>query len=395
VADQPQRPRFQDGRALAAADLDLVVDHARDREARHDRALHTPGIAVGLELRSTDLSMSSEGHQVVTKQITVTAGIATDGNGTQAVLSADQPLSPDQFIDDIGSGSSVEIDPDYRLPNVSYPYPVLLTASDRDGPPPAFSGNGCGGGSGPTRVVEDVQVRIGRRGEHLTLAAQRPLGPGEALVEARPFRTLLGFVRFHSRLERYVEVLGQLDNIRPRRAGVRAGEVVTGDDRLLLRVGEPAAPGQPAMILETTDGGRLRFGTSTAEGGVKEVLTVSARGDLTVQGKIDPGLQVGTNRVQSGTATDGMPLPLPPGVTAKQVQDGDVVLHVQVTPRYPQPAAGQAFLVVRCEVDRQRVVHCRLRRLTATNANTPVPVAACDFLIVAAVVKTPAPGTAP
>jgi hypothetical protein len=381
---------------LAAADLELVVDHAREREARHDRALHTPGIAVGLELRTTDLSMSSDGRQVVTKQVTVTAGIAGDGNGNQAVLSADQPLSPDQFLDDVGSGSSVEIDPDYRLPNVSFPYPVLLTASDRDGPPPAFSGNGCGGGSGPTRVIEDVQVRIGRRSEHLTLAAQRPLGPGEGLDEARPFRILLGFVRFHSRLERYVEVLGQLDNVRPRRAGIRAGEVVTGDDRLLLRVGEPAAPGQPALILETADGGRLRFGTSTADGGVDEVLTVSARGDLTVRGKIDPGLQVGTTRVQSGTATDGMPLPLPPGISAKQLQDGDVALHIQVTPRYPQAAADEAFLVVRCDVDRQRVLHCQLRRLTSGNAtSTLVPVATCDFLVVAAVVKTPAPGAAP
>jgi hypothetical protein len=161
-------------------------------------------------------------------------------------------------------------------------------------------------------------------------------------------------------------------------------------------VGEPAAPGQPALILDTADGGRLRFGTATADGGVKEVLTVSARGDLTVQGKIDPGLQVGDTRVQSGTATDGMPLPLPPGVTAKQVQDRDVALHIQVTPRYPQAAADEAFLVTRCEVDRQRVVHCQLRRLTGANVNSVVPLAACDFLVVAAGVKTPAAaGVAP
>ena len=391
MAEQPQRPRFRDGRPLAAADLELVVDHGRNRDARHDRALHTPGIALGLRLRTEDQPMTFNNRSVVTKRLTVTAGMADDGNGVQVVLAGDQALAPEQFTDDVGTA---ELDPASAIPGASYPYPVLLTAEERDGPEDAFSPLGCGAGGGPTRVVEDVRVRIGRRGEHVTLAAQQPLGPGEALAEAAPWRLLLGFVRYHPVLGRWVEVLDELDNVRPRRAGVRAGEVVSADDRLLLRVGEPPVPGQPALLLETAGGGQLRFGRTTATGGVDEVLSVSTGGAVKVNGTIDPGLVVGTVRVQSGIATDGMPLPLPPGVTAAELQQGNVVMHVQVTPRFPPAAANEAYAVARCEVDAQRLVHCAVKRLTDGSSNlTSIP-AACNYLVAAAVVAQ-APGAAP
>ena len=388
-----ERPRFQDGQTLAAADLDLVVDYTRNRDARHDRALHTPGIALGLLLQAEDLPMSFNGRTVMTKQVTITAGVADDGNGVQAVLPADEPLAPAQFDDDIGA--SIEVDPEAGTEETSYPYPVLLTAYDRDGPVAAFSGQGCGDTSGPTRVVEDVQIRIGRRGEHLTLAAQRPLDAGGTLADAASFRLLLGFVRFHRRLHRYMQVLNEVDNVRPRRAGVRAGEVVTADDRLLLRVGEPPAPGQPALLLEAAAGGQIRFGRTTADGGIDDVLSVSTAGAVTVRGTIDPGLVVGTVRVQSGIATDGMPLPLPPGVTATSLQQGKVVLHIQVTSRFPAAGPNQAYAVARCGVDGQRIVHCQLKRLTSGStalANVP---AACNFLVAAAVVGDSASGTSP
>jgi hypothetical protein len=395
VPEQPQRPRFRDGQALAAADLELVVDQERDRDARHDRALHTPGIALGLELVTQDLPMSFNGRTVITKRITVTAGVADDGNGAQAVLAADLPLAPTQFEDDVGGTG--EVDPAAPVQGATYPYPVLLTADDHDGPSPAFAAEGCGPATGPTRVIEDVRIRIGRRGEHTTLAAQRPLGPGDSLADAAPFRLLLGFVRYHPDLHRYVEKLDELDKVRPRRAGVRAGEVVTAGDRLLLRVGEPPAPGQPALALETAGGGQLRFGRSTPDGGVDPVLTATTAGAVTVNGTLDPGRVVGTLRVQSGVATDGMPLPLPPGVTAADVQAGKWALNVQVTPRFPQPSPPTptvAYLVTRCDVDPGRVAHCELRSLTSGSPNLlPVP-GVCNYLVTAIVVASPA-GTSP
>jgi hypothetical protein len=391
MAEQPRRPRYRDGRPLAAADLELAVDHGRNRDARHDRALHTPGIALGLRMRSEDLPMTANGRTVVTKRLTVTAGVANDGNGTQVVLANDQPLAPEQFVEDVGTP---EPDRTHPIPGASFPYPVLLTAEERDGPADAFAPQGCGAGGGPTRVLEDVRVRIGRRGEHLTLAAQQPLGPGGTLAEPAPWRLLLGFVRYHEDLKRWVEVLDELDNVRPRRAGVRAGEVISTDDRLLVRVGEPPVPGQPALLLETAGGGRMRFGRTTADGGVEEVLSVSTGGAVKVNGTIDPGLVVGTVRVQSGVATDGMPLPLPPGVTAAELQAGTVVLHVQVTPRYPPADPDQAYVVARCEVDSLRVVHCELKLLeSGSSAHTPVA-ASCNYLVAAAVVAA-GPGATP
>ena len=394
MAEAAQRPRFRDGQALAAADLELLVNHARDRAARHDRGLHTPGIALGLEITAEDLPMAFNSQTVMTKRLTVRAGIADDGNGVQVVLAADQPLPPTQFQDDIGDG---EVDPQADVRGATYPYPVLLVADDRDGPTPGFSAEGCGAATGSTRVIEDVQIRIGRRGEETTLAAQQHLGPGDSLGEAGPFRLLLGFVRFHPGLRRYVKLEPEVNGVGPTRAGVRAAEVVTAGHRLLLRLGEPPVPGQPALALETADGGQLRFGRSTADGGIDSVITVTLAGAVTLKGTFDPGRVFGTLRVQSGVATDGMPLPLPPGVTAKSVQDGDWALHVQLTPRLPPPppAPDSAFAVSRCDVDADRVVHCEFWRLESGSASLTAVPAACNFLVIAAVVKPTAPGAAP
>jgi hypothetical protein len=94
-----------------------------------------------------------------------------------------------------------------------------------------------------------------------------------------------------------------------------------------------------------------------------------------------------------------MPLPLPPGVTAKSVQDGEWTLHVQVTPRFPAPApppaAASAFLVARCDVDANRVVHCELWRLTTGSSTLTAVPGSCNFLVVAAVTTPPATGAGP
>jgi hypothetical protein len=381
MAEQPLRPRFKDGQPLAATDLALTVDHARNRAARHERMAHTLGIVAGLDLATEELPMAG----VTTLQITVKAGLAVDGAGRQIVLANDQPLPPDQFLSDVVSPEFDNAFPDGRT---TFPYPLLLTADEHDGPAPAFSADGCGGTSGVAPVVEDYQLRIGRRGEHLQLAAQESLGPGEALDGAvRPFRLLLGFVRFHMGLQRYVAVLRELDDVRPRRGGVRAGEVVSGGEQLLFRVGDPAAAGQPALVLESANGGGLRFGSSAADGSVTDVFSISAGGIVTIPGKIDVKLIVGAARMVSGVATDGMHLPLPSGVTEADITAGDIQIHAWVSPVYP-PTAQTAFAVGRCDVDERRVVRCQLYALTRPGAAvemSPVPVASCHFVVAAVV----------
>jgi hypothetical protein len=94
--------------------------------------------------------------------------------------------------------------------------------------------------------------------------------------------------------------------------------------------------------------------------------------------------------VTSGTATDGMLLPLPSGVTAQEVSDGRAVLHVQVTPRIP-PVSGMLLRsAVEAGVDADRRVRCRIRTYdlqAAPPAITEGP-GAVDFLVLAAVAAT-------
>ena len=49
----PERPAFFEGQILAAADLTSAVDYGRAQVARHERYLHSWGIAEGLELTTT------------------------------------------------------------------------------------------------------------------------------------------------------------------------------------------------------------------------------------------------------------------------------------------------------------------------------------------------------
>jgi hypothetical protein len=394
MAEALQRPRFRDGQSLAAADLELLLEHARNRAARHDRGLHTPGIALGLEITAVDLPMTFNGRTIVTKQLTVRAGIADDANGNQIVLAADRPLPPTQFQADVGDG---EVDTQLAdPPGATFLYPVLLTVEDREGPAPAFSVDGCGAATGSARVIEDVRIRIGRRGEETTLAAQQHLGPGGSLSDAGPFRLLLGYVRFLKGLDRYVGLENELNGIRPIRAGVRAAEVVTTGDRLLIRLGEPAAPSQPALALETANGGQLRFGRSTADGGIDPVITATLAGAVKIDGKLDPLPVIGEVRVQAGTAMDGMRLPLPPGVTEQAVRDGKWVLHFEVAPRFaPAAPAGSVFVVSRCEVEPDRYVHCEMFTIKLANVKYTPILALCNYFVLAAVVEPTAAGATP
>lgn len=379
TADPPSRPVFTDGQPLGAADLELIVDGARNHAARHERGAHTPGIVTGLELRTQD---DVRGGVPVTT-ITITAGIAVDAAGRQVVLAADEPLPPEQFDSDGGSR-----DPDPSIPGgrTTYPHPVFLTLDERDAQASAFGVCGEPGGGG--RVVDDHQVRIGRRGEHLDLTGLVAPGPGDELGSiARTYRILLGFVRANS--AGWADVIPEMDNVRASRAGVRAAEVITPGDRLALRAGDPLAAGQPVLVVDTAQDGSLLFGRTSATGGVDEVFTVTANGDVIITGRLFPQPEAGTLWMYSAVVTDGMPLVLPSGVDPDEIAHDRISVHTTITPHYPADGSS-AFLVGRCEVDADRVVHCVLHRVdtTAAVSITPVPVAAAN-VTVTAVLKPP------
>jgi hypothetical protein len=139
------------------------------------------------------------------------------------------------------------------------------------------------------------------------------------------------------------------------------------------------------MVIDEADGGKLEFGLQDARGKVTPVLTVTAAGDVTAAGTLKGALTAGV-LVESGIATDGVLLPLPKGITQKQVDDGQVVLHIHVTPRYD--GLGTPAVPAVCVVEGQRL-RCRLVDTALPNT---VP-GRCDYTVLAFV--PPGTGGAP
>src|SRR6202030_3586148 len=88
MATPVTHPTFYEGEILPAADLVACVSYARGQLARHERYLHTWGIASGLALSAATVT----GGSPVLK-----AGIAIDGTGREVVVPADVTLDPADF----------------------------------------------------------------------------------------------------------------------------------------------------------------------------------------------------------------------------------------------------------------------------------------------------------
>ena len=346
-----QRPTFFEGQIIAAADLNAAVETARVGLAQHERYLHLPGIAEGLELSATDReTLSGDAY----KDVTVTAGLAVDGNGRHLALIESERLSEDVF-----DQANVAISDSAAW------YPVFLTGRD-DTPSTSGAPQIACYGNAPTRVIEVVEIGFGRVEDaadpHNQATTDVAAGPG---AEGSPWRVLLGFVQWNSAIKRFAAVAETSDGVGRTYVGVRADEVVAKGGKLALRTAARGVNGKAAVEIDGTADGELRFGAQNSSGAVVPVFTVNAAGDVFAAGKIS-GAEGGA-QYQSGTAFDGMLLPLPPGVTADQVAQGKVTFHAQVTPHYGPPplaplGAGHRWLMtpLECRVDDDRRVHCRL-----------------------------------
>src|SRR5207244_9304814 len=121
------------GQVLRAADLDLGQEYARGTLARHERYLHTPGIATGLEL-SVDNSTGAV-------QVRLSPGMAIDVTGRQIVLDREYTLAPEDLD---SQGVLIPSDTDPALKQEDRPWhPVFLSALDESAMPPALSSS-CG-----------------------------------------------------------------------------------------------------------------------------------------------------------------------------------------------------------------------------------------------------------
>lgn len=381
MSERIARPSFYEGQVLRAADLELDQGYARGVAARHERYLHTAGIATGLELTVDE----STGLAVVK----MAPGLAIDATGRQIVVDREEQLAPED-LNSLGVLIPADTDPAVNQEDRPW-HPVFLVGRDESKAPPALS-RGCGSGAQASRTDEGYLISYGFPGD----AGDDPLtvevtdGPDADTA----VRVLVGYVQWDGNsnfgdARSVVPPQGTSPRLSPRYAGARADEVVARSGTLAIRADEGSTrEKRPALVLDGEQGGEMRFGLQDARGEVNTVFSVNAAGDLFVRGVIK-----NANRdvwVESGTISDGMLVPLPAGVTQDKVDAEQVVLHVVVTPRRvselrpPGTATGTFFKEpFECRVEGRRVF-VRDRWFDVTNLATPaIHPAACDYVVLA------------
>ncbi|HEX5736464.1 MAG TPA: hypothetical protein VF131_26775 [Blastocatellia bacterium] len=377
MSSRIERPVFYEGQILGAADLEAGSNYGRGQQARHNRYLHTWGIANGLELDPKG-EKTADGKDFV--RVTVKPGVAIDGTGREIVVPEPERLSDAEFI-------RLNI-----LQEDGAWYPVYLIGEDETAPQPAFSIGACNNGQ-PTRKLEAYEITFGRPGDEQSLDEQREAAVSDGPLD-RAWRVLLGFVQWDKTINNFI--VARDDNtkgISRRYAGVQADEVNARGGTLTLRGRPRDQAGAPAVIIGEANGGELRFGLQDAKGNISDppLFIVTSKGDLTAAGKITGSVQPGSVQLQSGAASDGTIIPLPPGITEKQVADDQVKLHIQITARIPggfQPDNSPDWVAVplECKLDASRRVFCLFRwfRLSTPATFQDLP-GACNYTVVASV----------
>lgn len=375
------RPVFVDGEVLAAADLTSMETIARDREARHARHLHTPGVASGLKLLAEE-RQTTAGETYV--DVRLSAGYAIDGTGRELVLAAEEQLSPDRFLSD---NPNPVLEPGQH---VSVWHPVFVRGIDAAVTGPAQRRT-CTGGGGSSTVEELVEVEFGRPGDSDRDQSQPAPdeGPGDGA-----WRILVGFVKLDVAISRFVDTGDTADGLTVTGAGARAAVVAAPGDRVELRAGGVPARAVPALVVDAVAGG-LTFGTHDGSGAVTPLLEVDSAGNLTAKGVVKGAQTAGSVRVAAGTATDGTVLALPAGVDPATIDLGGLDVSVLLSPRLPPvshaPNATSFFVPTVCEYDPADFrVTCRGRWIDAALDTRPneVPMS-CDYLVLVSVKDGP------
>lgn len=378
MSDVIDRPIFSEGQILAAADLQGSQDHATDQLARHERTLHSWGIASGLALTTQHRSTADTPPRPYV-DVTLAMGMAVDGTGREIVVPADTRIAEADFAQSNFSLGAA----------ISAWFPVFLIGRDV----PATSaapGVFCGAAAG-SHTQEFYDIEFGHPGDAARLDEQIvptiATGPGNGA-----WRVLVGFVQWDASIPggKFTDAKAFDDQgTTLRYAGVRADRVTARGSTLTLSL-PTAAPD-----------GKFVFSVLGAAGAATPVLTIAANGDVTATGKLQgssPGSLPGSVRIQSGAARHGIVLPLPAGVTEAMVAPGKGVVHVHLTPRIPAAPPGAVtghFWIgapIECGVDAQRRLRCLLRFVdfsVAPPKHQDVPGVA-DYLIVVAI--TPAGG---
>ena len=384
MSDQIQRPVFYEGQILGALDLETTVDYSRGQEARHERYLHTWGIAAGLELNGKPKQLEISGSTFDYQEVILAPGLAVDGRGREIVVAEPKRLSEDNFD---------QLNVAINDPNALYP--VLLFGLDSTAPVSNFGAGQCAEAA-PKRKIETFELTFRSPGVGLDLESQTvpdiSTGAGTG-NETEPWFVLVGFVQWNKDIKKFTAVKGTSAGVGPRYAGVLADEVAARNGMLLLRTRPRNRSGSPAIVLDETEDGELKFGALNATGGVTPVLTVTSKGDVVATGTIKGAFTSGNVYVQSGVATDGIVIPLPSGVSPDQVGPGKATVHIQVAPRLaglaPPTANPSGVFPLECRVDNDRRVRCLVRWIEFNAPNTVTDLSgSCDYTVMVAVPAT-------
>ncbi len=371
MANPITRPSFAEGQILAAADLEGTVDHAVAQQARHERYLHLWGIAAGLALSKQDKS-AANGKAYV--EVTLGQGVAIDGTGREVVVPTDTLLDEADFDNSnvaIGAAANAW-------------FPVFIVGRDDSSAATGTGAGPCGIAQGSSSIGETFTIQYGRPGDAANLAAQSASLPGDGPGNG-VWRILVGFVQWDDSLTKFTAIGTSDAGVSLTYAGVQADAVEARAGALVLR-SQPRAQAGPAIVMDSTQGGQLKFGLQNASGVFTPVLTVTA------QGQIQGGVAPGSIQVQSGAASDGVILPLPPGVTEDMVAAGAGTLHIHLVPRLggappgnPNPSHAWGAFCHDCSVDDQRRLSCITRWYDLTSPGTPQDLPGiCDYLVIVA-----------
>jgi hypothetical protein len=375
------RPEFYEGEILPAADLVGAVDYARGQLARHERYLHTWGIAAGLVLSGqSETDASGNNYQ----NVSLSAGVAVDGSGRELVVPAAIQLDPNQFQTQVA-------------PHAGIWYPVYLSGSDQAAPASSALMGACNS-SQSSSTQEQASVSFGTPGSELSLATQTASAFSDGAGEGG-WLILVGYVQCNPTISLFTACSSQSQGggPAPNYVGVNASQVISESGSLLLATHPAGFSGtNPVMgmqIQEASSGPQLVFGQLNAAGSVSPaLLTVTSAGDLIVTGQISGAVAPGSVQVQSGIAFDGMTLPLPIGVDSGAVAAGQVTVHTHLSVHYgglhPPNATHVLPVPLDCWADPATLlIHCRLKWYDPSSMGTAPMVGPglCDYTVVVAV----------
>jgi hypothetical protein len=338
-----ERPTFFYGQYLGHDDLELSLQYNRGQLARHERYLHTPGIAAGLDI----ILKPEVPDGKTTLELTLQPGVAVDAQGREIVVPEAVLIEPLLFRD-----ANVFVKDSW--------HPLFLLWNEDQPPVSPFATGACDTGQAK-RKLEGYALEFGRPGAQLDASGVAPSVSEGAEPETGSvtWPVLLGFVKWDDTKKAFVDFATAIEDGKPVYAGAQADEVVARSGVLTLRARGQANGGKGVVQIDERTGLQLIFGIQ-GEKDIKALLTVDEQGNVTAAGEIKS--TVGLS-VESGVVSDGMMLPLPANVKPEDVDAGKVQVHALLTPATPclgaRPAgANWAAMSLECRLDGLRVV-CR------------------------------------